>query len=306
MLVMNAGDLRGVDLNLLVVFQALMEERSTTRAAERLHVSQSAVSAALKRLRSIFDDPLFERDRQGMRPTFKALSAAPTIGSALGGIASVVFASSDFDPSTSRRPFHLAMSDDIEAVIAPQLLRLRGQQAWKVRFSIHQTNSTVWEKTLEDPKIDLLIGMTPTQVPAEFSSQVLFAGGYTCLFDPRQLADVTMPLTLQDFADLDHVRVAYDGQRGTLDGLFEAEGLERRDVLTLSHFGGLPPILQSSKVIATVPTHVAKILSRSSGLSTTPPPVQMPPYTVSAVWRGRTSTQELQWLRALLTSVVHY
>lgn len=306
MWVMNAVDLARVDLNLLVVFQVLMEERSTTRAADRLHVSQSTVSAALKRLRSVFDDPLFERDKQGMRPTFKALGVAPTIGSALGGISSVILANSTFHPARSQRQFHLAMSDDIEAVVAPQLLRMRRQHEWKVRFSIHQTNSTVWQKTFEDPKTDLLIGMTPAQVPAEFSSQVLFAGGYTCIFDPLQLADTTMPINLRDFADLDHLRVAYDGQRGTLDGLFEAEGLERRDVMTISHFGGLLPILQSSKVIATVPTHVAKILARSAGLSTTPPPVHMPPYTVSAVWRGRTSTQELQWLRTLLTSTVQY
>ena len=125
---MNRNDLRRVDLNLLIVFETLMHERSVTRAAEKLFLGQPAISAALSRLRNLFDDPLFVRTGRSMEPTARAIEIFALLSPALDSISTAVSRASEFDPATSTSVFRIGLSDDVEFALLPMLLkRLRAE-----------------------------------------------------------------------------------------------------------------------------------------------------------------------------------
>ncbi|KTT62568.1 LysR family transcriptional regulator, partial [Pseudomonas oryzihabitans] len=120
---MNRTDLRRVDLNLLIVFETLMLERSVTRAAEKLFLGQPAISAALARLRTLFDDPLFVRTGRSMEPTPRAQEIAALLSPALDQISSAVSRTQSFEPASADRVFRVGLSDDVEFALLPPLLR---------------------------------------------------------------------------------------------------------------------------------------------------------------------------------------
>jgi LysR family transcriptional regulator, mexEF-oprN operon transcriptional activator len=302
MSIINETNLRKIDLNLLLVFHVLMQERHVTRAAARLHLSQGAVSAALGRLRVIFNDPLFQRSRSGMVPTPKALALAPKIGQSLTMVSGLMFEETEFDPTTSKRTFHIAMSDDLESVFVPRLRNEGEQNSWSVRFSIHQTNSVLWREALDDPRMDLVICSTPSHVPAAYQQSVLFASSYSCLYDGQRLG-LSNPLSLGDYVNSGHLRVSYNAQRGFVDELLEAQGYERRAVASISHFAGVITALKAADLIATIPTYAANAFAEAAGLMVSPPPVPVPRFTISLLWEVPQETQmEHVWLRSLLES----
>ena len=300
MKIINAVNLRKVDLNLLVVFHALMQERHVTRAAAKLHLTQGAVSAALGRLRSLFGDELFERSREGMTPTPKALAMATKIGQALAAIDSLVSESEDFDPVTASRTFHLAMSDDLEAILVPAILQEVEDNGWNVRFSFHQTNTTLWQQALDDPKTDLVLCASPPHVPAAYRQSVLFAASYSCLYDGSR-AGFSTPLTLAEYVGSGHLRVSYNAQRGFVDELLESQGHTRKAVASISHFAGAINALRAAEVIATIPSYTADAYAGSTGLTACDPPIPVPRFTISLLWKvQREADPEHTWLRRLI------
>ena len=297
---MNSIDLRRVDLNLLVVFHALMHEGSVTRAAVKLSLTQSAVSAALARLRTLFEDPLFERSRTGMLPTWRALEISGRLGPALSSIADVIFDEPEFEPTASTRVIHLAMSDDLEIVLAPWLALKKIELGWTVEFAIHQTNSTLWRESVESARTDIALTMSPGQLSADLRAEPLFSGGYLCLYNP-ELLEFSEPITYDEYIAADHVRVSYDVQRGWVDDLLAARGHKRKTVCAISHFSGLGTLLTRVPAIATFPEHAARGIASSTGLKVCPTPLQAPRFTISAIWNTRVDgSPENAWLRRLL------
>lgn len=304
MAVINPIDLQRVDLNLLVVFQALMQEGSVTRAGYKLSLSQSAVSAALSRLRKLFDDPLFERTRSGMAPTPKALALSLSLRPSLSTIASVILDDVEFEPWQSDRTFHLAMSDDIEMLFGPWAARQKLDHDWKVNFAIHQTNSHLWRSSLDDPFIDLVLTTTPAYSTADFRSEPLFSGDYRCVYNPALLR-LSDPITRREYIETRHVRVSYDLQRGWVDDVLGAMGHKRNTLCTISHFSGLGALLPALPVIATIPEHVAVRIAAAHDLRMSPVPIQMPRFTISALWRTEVDGLiENQWIRDLCKTFV--
>lgn len=301
---MNVIDLRRVDLNLLVVFQALMQEGSVTRTAVKLNLSQSAVSAALARLRTLFGDPLFERSRAGMLPTPRALDISARLGPTLTSIAEVIYEEPEFDPMQTSRIIHLAMSDDLELVLASKLAQRKLVEGWSVEFAIHQTNSTLWRDSVESERNDITLTMTPGQQSASFQSEPLFSSGYVCLFNPR-LLQLSDPISFEEYALVDHVRVSYDVQRGWVDNLLAARGYKRKTLCSISHFSGLPAIISSMPVVATIPEHAAEVLADMVDLARSPVPLHAPRFTFSAIWSVRNDgTPENVWIRKVLRELV--
>ncbi|WP_179129720.1 LysR family transcriptional regulator [Corynebacterium pacaense] len=302
MWIINIANLRGLDLNLLVVFHVLMQEKHVTRAAARLHLSQGAVSAALGRLRSVFNDPLFQRTRAGMSPTPKALALAPKIAQALVMLDDFIYPSTEFDPATTTRNFHVAMSDDVETVLAPSILRAVRKQGWNVSFSLHQTNSQLWNETLDDPEIDLVICASPAQVSAHYRESVLFASSYSCLYSSKS-SSFSHPPTLDEYIDAHHVRVSFNTRRGFVDEFFELQGRERRVEVSLSHFSGLVTALHVGDLIATIPSYAARALAENTDLTVSTPPIPVPRHTVSLLWKVQQETQlDHKWLRTFIES----
>ena len=302
MATMNIVNLRGVDLNLLVVFHLLMQERNVTRTASKLYLSQSAVSAALARLRSHVGDPLFVRGRSGMEPTARAIELAAPVARALGELANTLSPGTAFSPTESARTFHLAMSDDIEAVMAPWLLSRSLDEGWKVKFAFHQTNSRLYEQALSDDRIDLVICATVHDVGASHRSRPLFSGSYLCLYSEKQREN-TGPITEEEYRSATHLRVSFDAQRGFIDDLLESAGIQRSVPVSLSHFAGITVVLHENPAIVTLPDFAARALARASGLVTSPVPVPVPKFTASMVWRVATdAASDHAWLQETIGS----
>ncbi|MHA3683544.1 LysR family transcriptional regulator [Leucobacter sp. HY1908] len=293
---MNIVDLRKIDLNLLVVFHILMQERHVTRTAKSLHLSQSAVSAALGRLRVLLDDPLFERGREGMNPTARAFEISGQVALALGSLAKAFHPEESFSPRLSSRTFHLAMSDDIASVIGPWLLKKSNQQHWGVKFALHQTTSLLHQTALSSEQIDAVVCSTPHEVAAEFKSKQLFAGSYSCLYSTRHRTN-RGNISEADFRAADHIRVSFDGQRGFMDDLLEASGIHRHVPLSVSHFSAIPVILHEGPAIATIPDFAAEQFAKHAELGVSPVPVPVPRFTTSIIWRvASEGSPETQWL----------
>lgn len=296
MVAMNIGDLRNTDLNLLVVFHLLMQERNVTRAATKLHLSQSAVSAALARLRGILADPLFERGKSGMEPTARAIELAGPVALALGHLARTLHPEEQFSPTESARTFHIAMSDDIEAVVAPWLLQQSIAGNWQVKFAFHQTNSRRYEQALANERVDLVLCATPPELASQYRSRPLFSGSYLCVFSAAQRGS-TAPISTAEFRDAVHLRVSFDAQRGFIDELLESAGIQRRVPLSISHFAGIPSVLHANPAIVTLPDYTARALAASTGLATSPMPLAVPSFTTSMVWRvGAGANGDHSWL----------
>lgn len=300
----NRIALSQVDLNLLVVFQALMQEGSVTRAGYKLNLSQSAVSAALGRLRKLFDDPLFERTRGGMTPTAKALSLSVSLGPSLSNIANVILEEAEFEPWQSSHTFHLGMSDDLEVLFGPWIAQQKLAHNWGVNFAIHQTNSQLWRTTLDDPLIDLVLATTPSQLSTDVQAEPLFSGDYRCIFNPK-LLQLSMPLTEREFIETRHVRVSYNSQRGWVDDVLSVMGHKRNTLCTTSHFLGLVPILRELPVIATIPEPVAVRIGEILDVRLSPVPIKMPRFTISAIWKTEADGLiENSWMRQILKNFV--
>ena len=277
-------EFRKADLNLLVVFAALMRERSVTRAAAALHLSQGTASAALGRLRRLFGDDLFTRTRTGIEPTPRAVELARRLEPALGLIHGAVTDQDRFDAAGARRTFTLGMSDDLEAALLPRLLAATAGLPG-IRIAVRQANRNTVAGMLDRGEIDLGIAAVPAHGP-DHRGQTLFTSGYSCLFNPR-LLPLTPPLGLDDFLSHPHLLISYDGRRGIVDDLLDL----RRAALQLVTLPAL----------ATLPTHAATPYADALGLTVTEAPLSMPEYAVSAIWHTTmTDDPAHRWLRHLV------
>ncbi|ELP66629.1 LysR family transcriptional regulator [Streptomyces turgidiscabies] len=291
-------EFRKADLNLLVVFAALLRERSVTRAAAALHLSQGATSAALGRLRGLFGDELFTRTRSGVEPTPRAVELARLIEPALGLIHGAVTERDHFDAATARRTFTLGMSDDIEAALLPRLLAATAQLPG-IRLTVRQASRNTVADMIDRGEVDLGLAAAPAH-GTDHRIHDLFTSGYTCVFNPR-LLPLRTPITLEDYLAHPHLLISYDGRRGIVDDLLEARGLERRVIAATTHFAGAAIHLATLPALVTLPTHAATVYADTLGLTATAPPLPMPRYTISAIWHGTTTDDPAHaWLRRLV------
>lgn len=299
----NVRNIARIDLNLLLTFHCLMTERSATRASTVLHVTQGAVSSALKRLREHFDDELFVRSASGMQPTRKAMLLAPRITEALTTISGLLTGELEFCPEQSQQVFNIGLSDDIESYLAPLLVNAAAQSRLGVSFAFHQTNSTLWKTSLQDADMDLVLCCEPKDFSTRFSSQVLFSSSYSCLFGPQSGAFECMGV--EDYFNADHVRISYDGRRGFIDDIFESAGYARKVIASFSHFSGALSTLASSGAIATLPTFAATAYAAMMGLTVSPVPLPVPSYRCFLVWDNARHTQAHHvWLRQFIAEVI--
>jgi DNA-binding transcriptional LysR family regulator len=294
------NDLRRVDLNLLVVFEALEATRSVTRAAAALGLGQPAVSQALGRLRRLFDDALFVRAGSVMRPTARALALAPAVAETLAGVRRLVLAPPAFDPATARRLFRLGLPDGQELVLVPRLLARLCREAPLCELQLRSIDRERGRRLLDDGELDAAIGAFDAG-PEWHRRAVLAEDGYACLYHPAQiLAD--RPIGLDAFLAHGHVLVSLREDRvGRLDTVLAERGLARRLVLTTPRFLALPAILAAAPLIATLPERMATNLAAAHGLAVDPVPVPIAPYEVTMIWHAAADADPaLAWLRRLI------
>lgn len=300
----NESDFRRADLNLLLVFSALLREGSVTRAAQRLYLGQPAVSAALARLRDLFKDELFLRTARGMEPTARALELADQLRPALAQIHGAVFGTPRFDPASAERSFRLGMPDSIEVALMPTLIRRLGERAPGVRLVSQLAGREQGARLLDSNEIDLGISRF-SEISAWHRQQPLYEEGYSCLYDGSRLG-LGSPIALQDYLKHPHLLMSFVGDfEGVVDVPLRRMKRQRRVVLSTTRFSTLPFILTETDTIATLPTSMARRCARVFGLTFSPAPVPLETFTISMMWHARSDQDPGHvWLRTLITELV--
>lgn len=301
---MKSIDLSAIDLNLLVAFEALIEEHSVTLAAQRLHLGQPAMSAALGRLRTVFEDELFIRIGREMQPTSKALEIASGILAALNQIRQTLEASQVFDPSTSSRRFAIGSPDYTSYVMLPSLLEFCGQNAPQLNFRLIGYEKDSVGELLEQGTIDVALGVFPTPPPQTLHA-ALFQEHFVGIARQGHPAIAGGTMSLETFASLSHALVTLRRDiTGAIDQLLAQKHLQRRVAVTTPHMLALPAILATNDLVATVPDRVAVQLARLHNLELFELPVETQTWTVSMLW-SKLADQDAAnvWLRQTLNTI---
>lgn len=292
-------DISRLDFNLAVTFLAIWQEGSVSRAAQSLSLSQSAVSAALLRLRETTGDALFIRTRGGMQPTAFARAIAPDLASALSQLQGAFHRASQDDPAGSQRQFVLGMSDDFHIAVGPALQRAVARIAPRVRLVFRQTNRHRVDGALESGEIDIGVVAHPPRRPW-MERQDIARSDYACLHDPES-CPLPDPFALAPYLALPHVLVSFSGREGIVDEKLRQLGQDRQILCALTHFASLPPFLLGQRAIATIPRHAARALAAFSKLRVAPCPLALEDYPVSLVW---TKENDTPWLRSCLADTL--
>jgi len=289
---MSQMNIAQVDLNLLKTFEALHDESSASRAALRLGVTQSAISAGLRRLRDVYGDPLFVRTGRGLAPTLRANQLKPVISEALDRCRQSLAMVHPDNLDYQGRSVVLGLSDDFEIAYGRRLMEAIADCAPKLRVIFRQTHSQIVAAALLDRSLDLAI-TAGGFAERRLSRQVVGEGDYRCLVDPDSLAPSQHAISLDEFVAREHVLVSSGGFIGITDEGLAAQGLSRQVCASTSHFAALPFLLKGSTAVATIPGHAAQAIAHMTGLRVLPCPLALPVYPVELGWRTQAQLDPL-------------
>ena len=289
--------LSAVDLNLLLIFEAILKERSVSRAAERLNITQSAVSHSLARLRALMDDPLFVRTRRGMEPTAFAESIADRVTGVLGEIRGIFVPQSDFEPGQSQQRFALGMTDYMGFVVMPGLARRLNEAAPNVEIVVLPTSAHGCAQLLERGEIDLYVGNFPPDPPNYLASSLLYDEELVCVARAAHPA-FGGALTRAGFLAHPHLHVSPWGAPGYVDQKLASHKVQRRIALTVGDFLVALAILEQSDLIAILPRRIAEPALQRFALAVRPSPFDFGKSKIGLTWHRRfDADQGLLWLK---------
>jgi DNA-binding transcriptional LysR family regulator len=290
------------DLNLLPVFVALMEERNVTRAAERLGITQPALSNALNRLRDTLRDPLFIRERYGMKPTQMAEDLAPVIGAALASLDDVILGQQAFDPASASRLFTIAPNSYVEFVLMPAIVSRLREQAAEIRLRLTPFGNDVIETGAMSGTTDMVLGRI-VDPPDNLVVQHLMDDGLACVrADHPEVRD---HLSREQYERLKHVNVLPPGRmRAGLFQALEQQGLRREVAVSVTHFLAVPEMIAVTDYCATLPRLICRHLAHDPRLKILPAPVDLGTFPVEMAWHVRYRHDPAhRWLRSLVSEV---
>lgn len=289
------------DLNLLIAFDILVEERSVTRAARRLNLTQSATSAALKRLRDAMQDEILVQHGKKMIPTPHALRLAPEVSAAIAQLRSLISASSAFDPRTSTRQFRIEASDYITTVLLVPLLSVLAREAPGIRLDISLPTEGSSER-ISNGDIDLLL--TPEDfMPPEHPRELLFEERHVVV---GWLGNPVMQriMTEEDFFAAGHVAVRISGRDTFIEGALRKYGERRRIEVTAPSFIQAPWLLPGTNRLALMHERLATLVATRLSLSIAESPIELPVMREMMQFHtARSNDAALGWLRKQFLAV---
>lgn len=295
-----------VDLNLLRVFDVLMQERSVTGAADHLGRTQSAVSHSLAKLRNLFKDELFTRDAGVMRPTPRALELATDLSDALAKIRASIARYKVFDPTTTERNFRVGLTDYHAMIFIPRLIREFSTQAPHATLNVIPANRVEAETADYFRQVDCtLTGANlrddPGLVKVELGQDRLLCA----VWSGSQIA--RSPLSLETYLSASHLQISADGlSEGLADAALRSRGLSRKVVATISNYLVMPWVLRGTELITHCGDGILQMLDETSEVTLLSPPI--PISSVSAnlvIHRQMAADQGTLWLRRLITEIYH-
>ncbi|WP_133648540.1 LysR family transcriptional regulator [Paraburkholderia flava] len=301
-------DYNGLDLNLLVPLRALLVERHVTRAAEKLGISQPAMSASLARLRELFSDQLLVRGPLGLTLTPRAEDMLAQIDHLMAAIERLTAVPAHFDPLNSRRTFTLIGTDFVESKVLPLLMAQFQQSAPMIRVVFKDPDPRHIETMLATGVLDLAIGYLP-EAPDTLIRMPLFVEPFVCIARSDHPA-FKEGMTLERYVETAHVQALMrDGTMYTdaIDTALAAQGLARRIALWQPSFLAIPPVVANTDLISTIPESVARVAAVWSSITMHQVPLELPPVALAAYWhpRSRDDTGH-RWLRDTISGLLSH
>lgn len=296
-------NIKDIDLNLLVVFQEIFQERHISKVAHHLNLSQSAVSNALARLRKTFDDALFVRTSKGMQPTPLAQQLAEPISTALKNIARALNQYEHFDVKTSQRHFTIAMTDIGEMYFMPLLIAYCKQHAPHIKITSVRAHNVNLMQEMETGHIDVAVGAFDALSGALFQRR-LFKQNYVTMFREGH-PSCREGITMRQFLAEDHLLVSSkESPYDKINLSLEKAGIAASAHYTVPHFSSVPYIICSTDLLVTVPEKLALSAKMAFNLQYTKPPLRLPSLQTNVFWHRRFAQDEgNMWLRASLVDL---
>ena len=309
---MSALNFRTLDLNLLRVFDEVMAERSLTRAAHKLAITQPAVSNALRRLRDVLGDELLVRRGQGVEPTPRALALWPVVREALQQLEETLTPGT-FHPSTATTTFVLAMADATAATLIPPMFSLLEREAPGIGIRVLPLTTRDPRALLEAGEADMAVGYFPAALAdltaraqsgalVAFDSRRLYEGEYLCVMRQGHPLE-NEPLTLDNYCAARHMLVSFSGRSfGFIDEALASLGRTRQVVLTVNQFFTAGRVVMNSNLLTILPRHFVPVTGMADRLVLRELPFDVQPVHVDALWRRRgPHPLAYEWLLHTLT-----
>jgi DNA-binding transcriptional LysR family regulator len=299
----NMIRLQDIDLNLLIVFEQMLQERQVSAVARNLRLSQPAVGNALIRLRRTLDDPLFVRTSAGMQPTPLAKRLAEPITLALSNITRAINYKERFDPQTSRRHFSIAVSELGEIDLIPTLANKCTSLAPRIQISTVRAGATDLTREMEAGRVDLALGAFEDMSTTLFRRR-LFKQSCVTMFRAGH-AFGRGEITLKNFLSARHLFVSTaDSPYDRVNRSLQRAGIMATVTLQVPHFTAVPYLVRATDCVTTVPERFAEAAAAPFGLEFISPPLRLPSLAINCWWHPRFHQDEgNQWLLALIVQL---
>ncbi len=290
-------NIKNFDLNLLVVFKTLFEERNVTKASKKMGITQPAMSNALNRLRYLVKDDLFIRGPKGMRPTPRANDLSLPINTALNNL-ELSLSSINFNPQTTKKLYRISMSDDVAPVILPNLVNFIEENSPGSSLCIRSEQGNEALKLLDNNEIDFAIGRFET-IAGRFGYADLFTEKYVCIMRSNHDLSKEDKLSIDQYIKVKHLRVApMDAPLHPIDRVlsqlnFEREISVRIDLITLA-----PLIIKNTDLILTLPSKTAQRMAKNYNFIIAELPIDLEKRKTKMVWHKElTNHPTFEWIK---------
>ena len=300
---MQRSHISGLDLNLLVVLDAVLTEKNVSKAARRIGTTQPSVSRSLAQLRKWFADPLFVRSRHGMSPTAGAEALQVELRSVLEQVDLLVRRRAQFSPEASTRTFHIATADYAQALVLPALMSQLCTSAPGVSLRVEPWSAARMVEALDAGRVDLTIAPSLAK-PVPLKTRAMFSDDFVVIAR-RGHPLAARTLTARRFCSAPHVQISPDGRDGSIvDDVLADRGHERRIALRVPSFTIAPLVVASTDFLAVVPRRIAQAAKKQLPLVLLRLPLSVPSFTLSMFWHERASDDpSLSWLRERILEV---
>jgi len=298
--------LASTDLNLLVAFDALMAERSVTRAGQRIGLGQPGMSAALARLRATFGDELFVRiPGKPMRPTTRAVALQAPIAEILASARRILETRTAFDPAVARASIRIASGDPAGTLVTPRLLRLLSKEAPGITIRLLALDKRDAFDRLDSGDVDLVFSSF-NNVPKRIRRERLFTDAYVCVVRrDHARRTVRQAIDLETYVTTPHILVTLAGDdRGIVDEALAKLGCRRRVALTVPNTYLVPRLVAETGMIGHLPRRIAAEVLRGSNLLMLSPPVALPEWHIDMYWGAASASEATaSWIRSRLAEI---
>lgn len=295
-----------VDLSLIRLFVVIYETNNISRAAERLHLSQPSVTYNLNRLRKTLQDPLFVRDKFGVKPTKLAQSLYPSFYKALSDIQLAIVTAKNFDPKTTNKVFRLGLSDLGEICLLPFLVKYLSKEAPEVKLEIEEVQSNKVEEWLISGFLDVAVFNNSYTLMPKIESANLFEENYLCIAyrEHPRLKHCTK-LTLQQYLAEKHIGIKSSTGHREVEQSLKQLGVTRHISVEVPHFSVLQDVINQSEYLVTVPSRGAQFYFHNSDIRIFELPFPVKPFNVSLNWyqHNNDDLETKLWFLNIITNI---